>query len=250
MEKQERLHQLIPTLILAFILLAGTGVFFWQAGFFDRGATCSKEDINLCTTENICKSNNLYWWDNACRLVEKPKPSEYPDYDSLSSLNKLTLVSDFNTYTPKTEPLEKNTINGVILKNGELSKGYLEIIALINGKPLTIWESIYFKAPYDRVNHYEYGGHIFRPESLKVPPSEKTHLLFALNNIPFLPHAPYRESAQPSRYDLFDIINRNYRVKFLTFISSLTPAEINTINIYYECNKDVNDGKCELTLEK
>ena len=109
---------------------------------------------------------------------------------------------------------------------------------------------MYFKAPYDVVNHYEYGGHLFRPDSLKVPPSDITHLLYSLNNIPFLPNFPYSESAKPNTFDLFEIINDKKEVKFYTFISSLNPAKINLIKIYYECDGEVNAGNCSLTLEK
>lgn len=214
-----------------------------------KSATCDSGHIQFCTTEVVCTSNKLFWWDNSCHLVDKTKPqlSEYPDYDSLSNMKNTILVKDFITYTPKDANLDSHTMYGIILKNGKLSKGYLEITASINNKPLTNWESIYFKAPHNVVNHYLFGGHIFRPDSLKVPPSDKTHLLFALNSIPFLSGLPYSESKIPNTYDLFTIINDNKEVKFLTFISSLNPAKIDSIKIYYECDKDLNNGECELT---
>lgn len=221
-----------------------------------KSAVCDKDHIQFCTTENVCSSNGLYWWDNYCHLnanpgPEKPKtePSEYPDYDSLSTMQSRSLVENFVSYTPKGETSDKYTSRGIILKSGKISKGYLEIVASINDKPLTSWESIYFKAPYNVVNHYDYGGHIFRPDSLQVPPSGKTRLLFSLNNIPFLPTFPYLESAKPNTFDLFKIINENEEVKFLTFISSLNPAKIDSIKIYYECEKDVSNGNCELLLK-
>ena len=250
MEEQKRLHQLIPTLLFAVILLSGTGLFFWQAGFFNRQHNnepiCGKDYINLCNTESLCKTAGFYWYNNNCNTS---KISDYPDYDSLSTLNNVTLVKDFDSYTPEGKLLDKDIINGIILKNGKITKGYLEIIASINNKPLTTWESIYFKAPYNVENNYLFGGHIFRPDSLKVPANDKTYLLFALNSIPFLSTFPYSESKEPITYDLFTIINGNKEVKFLTFISSLNPAKIDSIKIYYECDKNFNNGKCELTIK-
>jgi len=184
------------------------------------------------------------------KVIEKTiVVEENPDYNSLTGMKSIPLVEIFDSYTPDKKPTAKYENRGVILKNGKISKGYLEIVASIDGKPLTSWESIYFKAPYNVVNHSQYGGHIFRPESLKVPLSEKTHLLFALNNIPFL-QGSYSEFAEPSHFDLFKIINENQEVKYLSFISSLVPAKIDLIKIYYECDKDFNNGNCELSLEK
>jgi hypothetical protein len=247
MEKQ---RGILSAIILAFILLLGSGLFFWKAGFFEKRtpASCSMEFIQLCITEDLCKSSSLYWWGDACHLDEesKPKPSEYPDYDSLATMRSFPLVENFESYTPDGKRIDNKTFFGVILRSGKISKGYLEIVVSINNKPLTAWESIYFKASYNVADHYKYGGHLFRPDSLKVPPGNETHLLFPLNNISFLPNLPYLESSKPNTFNLFKLINNNKEVKFLTFISSLNPAKINSIKIYYECDKDVDDGVCEL----
>ena len=185
------------------------------------------------------------------KIIEKNiETQQSPDYDSLSSMKSLTLVENFASYTPNKQVLDENEIkNIIIVKNGKISKGYIEFVATVNEKPLTIWESIYFKAPYNVSDHYKYGGNIFRPESLKVPLSEKTHLLFALDNIPFIT-GKYSESARPEYLDLFKIINSNDEIKFLSFISSLTPAKLDSLKIYYECDKNFNDGTCELSLKK
>ncbi len=189
--------------IIVFILLAGTGVFFWKAGFF------SKE--------------------------RKPAfNEEYPDYNSLLDMKSIILVKDFDSYTPDGKVLDKNTYKGIIIKKGKILKGYIEIIVSQNNKPLTIWESIYFKSPYDVKEHNKCGGHIFRPKSLEVPASDKTHLLLPLNNIPFLSNIPYDESRNPENYNLFEYINNRTEIKYLVFISSLRPAKIDCIKIYYE----------------
>ncbi len=252
MDSQKELYKnILPAIVLALMLLAGTGLFFWQAGFFNKKIQCTKEYPNLCETKEICETNNFYWYDESCHLSEEPKlkPSEYPDFDSLTNLNSIILVKDFDSYTPDGKILNQNVKNGIVLRSGKLSKGYLEIVASIDNKPLTIWESIYFKAPYGLGNDNLFGGHLFRPNSLKVPTSDKTHLLFALNEIPFLPAIPYSESATPKKYDLFKIINDNREVRFLTFISSLNPAKIESIKIHYECDKSFNDGNCEITTK-
>ena len=252
MDSQKGLYKnILPAVVLALMLLAGTGLFFWQAGFFNKEnqqnkPQCGKDYINLCNTENLCKDAGFYWYNNSCSIA---KISEYPDYESTLSMNNLNLVENFESYTPNSQILNKNVASGIILKNGKISKGYLDIVVSINNKPLTTWESIYFKAPYNIGNSNLYGGHIFRPDSLKVPPNDKTHLLFALNSIPFLSILPYSESKQPKTYDLFKILNENKEIKFLAFISSLNPAKIDSIKIYYECDKDSNSGKCSLTIK-
>jgi len=255
MAEQKRINQIIPSLIFVFILLAGTGLFFWKAGFFSRENTlaCNKSNAQLCVSEETCISNGFYWWDSSCHIDKKVNPalSEYPDFSSLAEMKSLALIENFNSYTPEGKVLNSSEIKGIILKDGQISKGYLEIIASINNKPLTIWESVYFKAPYNVLDHYKYGGNIFRPESLKVPPSDKTHLLFALNNIPFITDGrKYSESAKPEYFDLFKTVNDSGRVEFLSFISSLIPTKIDKITIFYECDKDSNGGNCELSLGK
>ena len=172
--------------------------------------------------------------------------SEYPDFDAIKDMKKLSLLENFKTYTPNGEFYQNFTDYNIILRTGKIARGYIEFEASINNKPLTSWESLYFKALYDREDHYNYGGHIFRDDSLRVPAGSKTHLLYALNNIPFIANLDYLWLKKPQKLDLFQIINNYKQVNFLTYISSLNPAQIDSIKIYYECDESVDKGVCEL----
>jgi len=105
---------------------------------------------------------------------------------------------------------------------------------------LTKWESIYMKMNYE-------GGHLFSPQSLPVPRSQKTELLFALNDVPHSGDFFYSEQTVPYRANWFAYLTEGNRIDFFTFISSWRPAKLEEVTLYYECTKD---SKCELTLEK
>ena len=77
METQRGIYQLVSAIVLATILLFGSGLFFWKAGFFNRvnEPKCSKEYINLCSTEKQCEDVGLFWWDDVCHITE-PKCSK------------------------------------------------------------------------------------------------------------------------------------------------------------------------------
>lgn len=240
MEKQRELHQ---TLILAFILLAGTGLFLWQAGFFNERSklpTCSKEYIHLCTTENLCKEIGLYWWDNSCHInpEPEPKPSEYPDYDILKSLNALTLIENKVSWSP--EGIKEKIIRyEVKLKStGQFAKIYLYAEVSSTNKPFTQYESLYI-----RFNNE--GGHIFRPQSLKIPADTTTRLLYAINNIPYLPSIPYSENKTPLTTNWFNFFKDDLLITVNIFVSSLKPAMLNKIILYYDC-VDGSDCKIEI----
>jgi len=241
MEKQRELHQ---TLILAFILLAGTGLFLWRAGFFDEKSkipVCSKEYIHLCTTEDICTFKELYWWDNSCHINPKPepKPSEYPDYDILKNLTPLTLIENKVSWSPEGKK-EKIIAYEIKLKStGQFAKIYLYTEVSSDNKPFTQYESLYI-----RFNNK--GGHIFRPQSLKIPADTITRLLYAINNIPYLSGIPYSESKTPLTTNWFNFFKDDSLITVNIFISSLKPALINKIMLYYDC---VEGSDCKIKIK-
>ena len=167
------------------------------------------------------------------------KPSNFPDYDSLGRLKKLNLVSNFESWTPLSQLRSDKLKKIVVLEKGILSKGYLYIRASLDDKALTQWESIY-------VTMDSVGGHLFRPQSLSVPSSQKTELLYALNDIPYLFDIPYNERAVPARTNWFNLYGEGSQVQILSFISSLRPALIEELTIYYECAKD---SDCVLAIQ-
>ena len=118
--------------------------------------------------------------------------SEYPDYSSLKDLKKLVIVENFQSWTPNSDPKTFKSIERMILEKGNITKGYIYVKTSINNKAFSSWESIYMKMN-------DNGGHLFRPNSLPVPKSDKTELLFALNNIFYLPSIPYSETKTPKK---------------------------------------------------
>lgn len=166
------------------------------------------------------------------------KPSEFPDYDSLLVLKKLEVVKNFSSWTPDAAIEEKKVKKSIVLDKGKLAKAYVYIRVSLDGKALTRWESIYLKMG-------EAGGHLFRKESLSVPSSDKTELLFALDSVPYLTSVPYSELRVPFYTDWFQFFRDGRKVQVLTFISSLRPALVEEISIYYGC---INSDECELSL--
>jgi hypothetical protein len=162
------------------------------------------------------------------------------DFKSLDGLKKVDIVQNFESWTPKSSIPDDKVNKTVILEKGKLAKGYILIKASIDGKPLSQWESIYIK-----LNNI--GGHIFRKNTLPVPESTSTQLLYTLNNVPFLANGPYREDLEPLKADWFYILNNNRRINFLAFIASLKPAKIENISIYYEC---VSNDDCLLSVNQ
>lgn len=236
------IREIIPTFVFSIMFLLGSFFFFWKAGFFEPKEipSCSISNLELCDTEELCNSIDLYWWDNACHIVEKPPPvfSEYPDYDAIQGLNSQVVIENQVSWSPKGKIIGHERILQV---KGQFSRIYLYAEVSVNNKPLTQYESLYIKANNQ-------GGHIFRPRSLKIPPNTITRLLYAANNISYLPTIPYSETKIPLTTDWFELFKDGKLIKFNTFISSLKPATINKIVIYYDCIEGI-DCKIEL-LEK
>ena len=163
------------------------------------------------------------------------KSSEYPDYDSLSKLHKLTLAENFESWTPK-QNINYKMINRIVIREGQLSKAYIYAKVSLNNSPLTQWESLYFKASNT-------GGHLFRPLSLPVPSSTSTELLYALNQVP-ITGIPYSDQNKSKITNIFQLFKTKKQLQVISFISSLRPAKIEELSLYYEC---VEDDLCNLT---
>lgn len=164
-------------------------------------------------------------------VTSTPKISLYPDFDSLKSIKKLDIVNNFDSWTPETKLNNDKIFQTIVVDKGKLSKGYLYIRASLDNKALTKWESIYLKMNWT-------GGHIFRPDSLPIPPSDKTELLFALNEIPYLSSMPYSEQRVPKTTNWFGLFQNKREISITSFISSLRPAKIEEISLYYQCADD------------
>lgn len=248
-EKSNIVSSIIAIIVLVGIIIFSAWLFVYFTNYFKGNKKCDNSHVDLCTDKDTCEQQKFFWWDNSCHLAEKPQPlaSEYPDFDSLNDMKSLELVNDFQTYTPNSVPDFKFNKYGSFTQEGEISKGYIEIIASIDNKPLTKWESIFLRINYNSGYFNLNGGHIFRSLSLKLPPSDKTHLLYALNDIPFLESKPYDETRVPGHSNWFRYFKDGNKNDFMTFISSLTPAKIDLIKIYYKCQVS---SDCSLTLSK
>lgn len=167
------------------------------------------------------------------------KISEYPDYFSLNNLKKLDIVQNFSSWTPNASVDENKMIKEIILERGSIANGYIYVKTSINNQAFSSWESIYIK-----MNNI--GGHLFRPNSLPIPKSNKTELLYTLDNISFLSSVPYSEIKTPLKANWFDFFKDNNKIQIVAFISSLKPAIIEEISLYYDC---VSGSDCLLTIK-
>lgn len=172
-------------------------------------------------------------------IIQEPKPSEYPDYDILKTLNSLTLIENKISWSPEGKK-EKIIAYEIKLKStGQFAKIYLYAEVSSDNKPFTQYESLYI-----RFNNE--GGHIFRPQSLKIPADTITRLLYAINNIPYLSSIPYSESKTPLTTNWFNFFKDDSLITVNIFISSLKPAKLNKIILYYDC---VNGSDCKIGIK-
>lgn len=180
----------------------------------------------------------LYWttdiFKNEAPVVVEPTPvvvtpSQFPDYDAYKIMvNKVTLVEGKESYSPKDKPIIGRVKKTLIVK-GEFSRAYLYVRVSVNGgKPLTQWDSIYSTLGY-------VGGHLYRPNTLAVPNSSSTQLLYGLNQIPFVDY-PYSDNKTPLVKDWFSLLKDERRVEFDMFMSSLRAGGmLDLVEIRYEC---------------
>lgn len=170
---------------------------------------------------------------------KEQKNSEYPDYYSLSSLKKLPIVNNFESWTPSSSLVDNKIKKEIIIEKGNLSKGYVYIRSSLNKKALSTWESIYLKMNNN-------GGHLFRPDSLPIPKSDKTEMLFALDNIAYLSSLPYSENKVALKTNWFNYFKDDKKIEIITFISSLKPALIEEVSLYYDC---IDSTNCLLSIK-
>lgn len=159
----------------------------------------------------------------------------YQDFQLLAQMKKLVIIDNVESWTPNYSTKSKS-IQKRILSSGDIAKAYLFIKVSLPDGPFTSWESIYIK-----MNNK--GGHIFRPNSLKIPDNASvdtvngkvfTTLLFKLNDIPYLAKRPYSETRTPLYIDWLSYFEKEKTITIDAFISSLRKAYIDEISIYYE----------------
>ena len=210
--------------------------------FFSLKRQSEIEERNRDLPQQISQQVSEQVSQEVAKKVEEiiSKPSDFPDFDSLKRLKSLKVIEGFESWTPNAKVESQKTKEVIIVERGQLLKGYLYMKISLDGKALTKWESVYVK-----INNY--GGHLFRKESLPLPSSEKTEILYALDDIPYLSSLPYSEQRVPFRADWFQFFRENSEIEFLAFVSSLRPAVIEEATLYYGC---LNKSDCLLSIKK
>ncbi len=170
-----------------------------------------------------------------------PKPLGFPDYEAYKSFSKkVTLIQDQISFVTK----DYERI-GEVSKNlsltGKFRRAYIFIdVSVDNGKPLTVYDSIYFTLNYK-------GGHILRNKSLPMPTSDTTQLLYDMREIPFIESIPYSESKQPLFVDWLTELDSKESILFHTFLSSWRPGGlIKEITIAFECEEN---SECDIVFK-
>lgn len=187
-------------------------------------------------------------WSQPEEVMEEPEvviteegfevdANQFPDYALALGMSKLELVKNFTSWTPHSTVVNAKTKLIRISSVGEISKAYIYLKANVEGQALSKYESFYLK-------FNNTGGHLFRPYTLALPDSTVTELLYPLERISYLPSIPYSEAREASETDWLALL-ANKNINIFTFISSLKPATIEELSIYYDC---VDDLECALDL--
>jgi hypothetical protein len=211
----------------------GVAFFSWIVGGYliDSLRKDAQEQVVIQVSDQV---------KSAIADIEKEKiASNFPDYNSLISLNKLVITTNFESWTPNATKDPRKVETKIVLDKGEIAQGYLYIKASVEEKALSRWESIYVQMNYR-------GGHLLRTKGLPVPVSEKTELLYALDDISYVTTVPYRENDDYSKTSWLNLFSNGAEIRIDAFISSLKPAVIEEMILYYVCK---DGSECSLTLE-
>jgi len=201
---------------------------------------------------------------------EISKPSEFSDYNYFQAMKHLELVpKPTASMVKKPNNIAENEkiVKRFIKQKGDIANAYLFVDTSVdNGKPLTVWDSIYISLQRIAINYnqeYPYkpfiDGHLLRSKTIKVPEGTATRLLYDMRNIPFT-EIPYSDKNEPIYKNLIEMLNNEYPdglniienandiiFEFKTFLSTLRNGGfINKVSIGYECAENTPD--CELSV--
>lgn len=178
----------------------------------------------------------------------KLNPSQYPDYDVLRDLNAVVLAKD-----KESSASNKNDedLTKILEVKGDFSRIYFYAESSVNNKPLTDWDSLYvkFNTIPPKLDDLKSGGHLYRPQSLKVPMGNNvTRLLFNISVVPYIPTIPYSEARSPTTVNWFEDVFRQpsnpsevRKIRFDTFLSTTENGKIYLIALYYKCFQETPD---------
>jgi|SRR3989344_2460271 len=171
-------------------------------------------------------------------------PSQYPDYDITQNLKSISLIASASDRNDR--PNQVGNRSGWLEVKGKIAKAYLYAEMNVNGKPISQYESLFIKMDYR-------GGHLFRPDSLKTPPSEtRTRLLYSLRNVSYIPQVTFNSypvgysDSKPHTYlDWLTPLTTKTRVSFAGFFGSVIDGFVD-VKLYYEC--DPVTPTCNITF--
>ena len=69
--------------------------------------------------------------------------SKYPDFSTLSSLQKLNVIQNFESWTPDSRKDPKKVKTVIVIDKGGVSQGYLYIKTSVENRAMSRWESIF-----------------------------------------------------------------------------------------------------------
>ncbi len=175
--------------------------------------------------------------------------TKYPDFNFFKKLTKLELVTTTPSWVDDDGQVYGREFKKFIKTEGEISNAYLFVNSSVDyGEPLKIWDSIYISLSKE-VNGYSYqplDGHLLRSESLAVPPTSTTALLYSLSDIPFV-SIPYSESNKPTYKNWLKLLQNAETFQFETFLSTQRRGgEILEVSIGYECDTKTPDCRLQL----
>lgn len=155
----------------------------------------------------------------------------YPEFDSLSTMENLILLSDAKSYTPNGDTQDYSYMK-YIKPAGEFSKIYLYIEASFNNGKLTGAQDIYVK-------FNDFGGHV-KNKPLSAPDSSISRLLYDADNIQYVETISKPKIEAVSWLDVFNDTSRSEKnVRLDVFISSREEALIEKMELYYQCARGV-----------
>lgn len=178
-------------------------------------------------------------------------PSEYPDYDIIKRLERegsfVHLIVEAKDRGQRELENQVGSRTGWLNINGKFSRAYLYAEASINDRPISQFESVFVKLNY-------IGGHLFRPNSLKVPASEnRTELLYALSDASYITQKDfysspvgYSDSKPFAKINWFGFLNLKSRISFTGFLASEIDGSID-MKLFYECAPETPD--CKISIE-
>ena len=220
------LKQIFGALIVVAISLLALIAVYKTTGIF-------KQDI---TQEKL---------DNIQEKVENINRVIIP-YERKNDLHRLLVASEFKNTTENEKATQ--SFSTALTVSGHIASGYLYVIASVNNKPLSQYDSIYMKLGSVVSGQYqEFGGHLRRDKSLETPKSEsKTELLYILDDIKYKDKIPYYEDIEVLSVDWLRVLKEGKEQKMFFFSSTLESGNIHEVDLYYQC---ATGEECSISLK-